>query len=76
MEDELKSILADIFDIDPGSIDAGFEQSATDMWDSLAHLRMITAVEESFGVTFSMQTIAELTSYPAILSALAEQGAK
>lgn len=74
MEDELKSILADIFDVSANSIDADFEQSAIDMWDSLAHLRMITAVEESFGVTFSMQTIAELTSYPAIVSALSEQG--
>ncbi len=35
-------------------------------WDSLGHLRLITAVEEAFGVRFQMERIPQLVS-PSLL---------
>lgn len=39
-------------------------------WDSLAHLRLLMAVEEEYGVSFSPDEIAELDSVELIREAL------
>ena len=39
-------------------------------WDSLAHLQIVLAVEDAFGVKFQTEEIPKLTSYTAIVKAL------
>ena len=39
-------------------------------WDSLAHMNMIAALEETFGVQFQDQEIIQMTSFEAVLSSL------
>ena len=39
-------------------------------WDSLAHLRLLMAVEEEYGLTFSPDEIAELDSVASISDAV------
>ncbi len=41
-------------------------------WDSLAHLSLVAAVEEEFGVRFPTERIAELDSTSAIACAIEE----
>ena len=67
MEAALKEILADIFDVHVENIDSTFTEENIELWDSLNHLRMITAIEERFNVGFAMDEIGQMTSYDAII---------
>lgn len=44
-------------------------------WDSMAHFSFLLAVEERFGVRFSVEEIAELKTLDQIQSALRKRGA-
>ncbi len=61
-ETRLRQILADVLDIDPQITD-DFSRDDESGWDSMAHLRLITAVEQAFGIKFTMREIEEIRSY-------------
>jgi acyl carrier protein len=44
-------------------------------WDSLAHFNLLLLIEETYGVRFSTQELAELKSVSQIASALSARGA-
>lgn len=44
-------------------------------WDSLASMRLMVALEESFGITFVAEEIAMLTSVQATREILRDKGA-
>lgn len=54
---KVNEIFVDVFDDD--SIVIGEETSAKDIedWDSLTHITLISAVEEEFGIKFSMKDV-------------------
>ena len=62
MEIRLREILADVLDVDPQITD-DFSRDDESGWDSMAHLRLITAVEQAFDVKFTMREIEEIRSY-------------
>jgi acyl carrier protein len=64
--ERVQLIVSDVLEIDPGELNAESQQSEIAEWDSLAHLRIVTALEQEFGVKPTMREIAELTSIPAI----------
>jgi acyl carrier protein len=63
MNPDLRDIVADILDLRPDDIDDDFGPAVTDRWDSLSHLRIVTAVEEEFGVQFSMDEIQSIDGF-------------
>ena len=67
MESVVKEILADIFDIDADDVGENFTPESVELWDSLNHLRMVTAIEDRFRVTFTMEEIGQMTSYDVIV---------
>jgi acyl carrier protein len=71
-EQRVRDVLAKVLEQDPGSIDDSTEQSHVPEWDSLRHLELVMALEHEFGVSFSMETVPELTSFVAIKRALEE----
>lgn len=70
METQLKEILENIFDVDAENIDSNFTPETVELWDSLNHLRMVTAIEERFNVRFTMEEIGQMASYDAIVRAV------
>lgn len=54
---KVNEIFVDVFDDE--SIVIGEETSAKDIedWDSLTHITLISAVEEEFGIKFSMKDV-------------------
>ena len=54
------TIAAEIFQVDPESLSSSSTPDDVERWDSLAHLRLITAVEAEYGIRLSMQQIQEL----------------
>lgn len=62
-ETRLRQILSDILDIDPEKISDDFSRDDESGWDSMAHLRLITAVEQAFGIKLTMKEIEEIRCY-------------
>jgi acyl carrier protein len=75
MNDTLARLLADVTGIDRGEITPELSRSENDRWDSLNHLRLITAVEESFSVRFTMDEIEHIDSLADIERLLTERAA-
>ena len=46
------------------------DRDAMESWDSLGHIRLVTALEEAFSVTFTLEEIESMTSVPAIAGIL------
>ncbi|MFL5844088.1 MAG: acyl carrier protein [Solirubrobacteraceae bacterium] len=42
----------------------------TEGWDSFAHIDLVLAIEESAGIEFGTEEIPEVTTVPALLSAI------
>lgn len=63
LEVRLREILSDVLDLDPEQIADDFSRDDESGWDSMAHLRLITAVEQAFGLKFTMREIEEIRSY-------------
>jgi acyl carrier protein len=62
MNERLRSLIADILDIPTDDVVPDLLRANTEQWDSLNHLRLMTAFEEEFGVRLTMQQIAEIQS--------------
>jgi acyl carrier protein len=58
--DELMDLVGDIIEVDPSKIDLRRDRDDVPGWDSLAHLRLITAFEQQYGVRLSMDQIVEI----------------
>lgn len=57
--ERIAKIISDVMEVDRDEVKP--ETTADDVvtWDSLNHLRLITAVEEDFGIRFSMSEVNE-----------------
>lgn len=67
----LGQVFREVFD-DGGLPDdiATLNRDAMESWDSLGHIRLVTALEEAFAVTFTLEEIESMTSVPAIAGIL------
>lgn len=74
MEEKVKKIMAQVFRVDAASIVETTVQKDIATWDSLAHINMIVAFEEEFGVQLQDDQIIQMISYQAILSMLKTAG--
>ncbi len=60
--DRICEIVAEVLDLPVQRIDDGLTPDGAPAWDSLTHLRLVTAIEEHFGGQFSMADIQAITS--------------
>lgn len=67
----LAQVFRDVFD--DGSLPqdiSALHRDEMESWDSLGHIRLVTALEESFAVTFTLDEIEAMTSVPTIAGIL------
>jgi acyl carrier protein len=72
LNEKLVEIVAELFDLDPAAVDDALTPEDVELWDSMNHLRLVSAVEEEFKIKLSMQEIESIHSL-AVLRALVEQ---
>jgi acyl carrier protein len=72
VNDRLTEIVAELFDLEPAAVSDTLTPEDVELWDSLNHLRLMTAVEQEFQFKLSMQEIESIRSV-AMLRALVEQ---
>ena len=74
VEGRIREVMAGILEVDPKSIVAGFGRDDAPAWDSLNHLRLVSALEEALGIRFTMREVGELYGFDAIRRKVAEHG--
>jgi len=60
VEERLKLLIAEILDLPVDDIAADMNRQRTPEWDSLNHLRLITACESEFDIALTMDEIAAI----------------
>ena len=59
----------------PRSFDVSHaENSSLRQWDSVAHLQLVVAIEDAFGIRLTPADVVDLTSYRAAVSILRRHG--
>lgn len=71
----LEELIAAVLDVDPATISDESGRATTDAWDSVAHLNVIAAVEETYDVLFSSADMRAVTTVGAIRGFLGAKGA-
>ena len=56
MYEKLSEIFSDVFD-DEITVNADTTSADIEDWDSLSHITLIAAIEEAFGMRFSMKEV-------------------
>jgi acyl carrier protein len=68
VEDRIKQVMSDVFNIDVNSINNDASTSNTESWDSLKHMNLIIALEEEFNIEFTDEEIIDSMNYALILN--------
>jgi acyl carrier protein len=71
-EQTIKQILAETLGVDASAITDTFSNADAELWDSLNTLRLVTALEQAFGIRFEMTEIVTMNSYGNIRTAVAK----
>jgi acyl carrier protein len=74
-DDKLKQVMAAVLRVRAADIGDETSPDSVEAWSSLAHLDLILAIEEEFGVTIPDEEVGDLTSYRLLRLTLDEQGA-
>jgi len=69
---EVRSIMAEVFNLPEAEIPADVSFGDFTPWDSLSHMDLLMTLEDRCGLALDAETISELTSLDAILRALPE----
>lgn len=72
---DIESVIAGALGIAAESVDDSLEFRAIPEWDSMAHLRLILALQQALGVAIDDELAIELTSVPAIRALASKEGA-
>ena len=67
---EVRQIMADTFSEDEADLPADISQATFARWTSILHMVLLVALEEQFGVTFSMDEMTSMTSLDRIVDVL------
>ena len=72
MNDQLKKVFSEVLEIRERDVSPDLSMQTAQNWDSLAQLRLVSAIESEFGVRFTMDQIGKLQNFQSFSSALAK----
>lgn len=61
--DTYNNIFVEIFEVDEKLLDENFNNQNVSQWDSVAHMNLITMLEDTFGIFFESDDIMDFESY-------------
>lgn len=73
MNEQVKKVMADILELDPGAIGESTSRDNTATWDSLGHVNLVLALEQEFDLTFDVSEIEAMISYGDIVRVLGQK---
>lgn len=72
--EKFNKIIAELFQIDEDKISDDIKYQEAEKWDSLAHLELISKLEENFNVEFNMDEIVAMETIGKIKKILSSKG--
>ena len=72
----LNDLFRDFFDDDDIELEAGTTADDIDDWDSLNHITLMSAVEEEFGIRFTMGGVSGMKNVGEMVSIIKKRGKK
>lgn len=66
MQDRVRTVMAQIFNIEIGAINDTSSPESIERWDSLRHMQLVLALEDEFGIMFADDDIPNLLTTSAI----------
>jgi acyl carrier protein len=76
MEDKIKQIFRELFKVKPEDFNDCLDVNTVAGWDSMNHLNLVIALEESFGVSLTTEEVIQMTSVKAIVEILNRRNEK
>lgn len=70
MEERIKETLSAVFNLPIEKINREVTPHTIEGWDSLTHMKMVTALEEEFDIRFEDDEIPSLVSYNIIFATI------
>ncbi len=71
IEQRVREVITRTFQLPPSAAQNELRMGDPPQWDSMGHMQVVMEVEREFGLTFPTYAIAELTSLPALVNAVA-----
>lgn len=68
--ERIRQIMSGVLEIDPDAINDRATPEDVARWDSLNHLRLISALEDAFGISFTTREASGIDSFEKIVSAV------
>ena len=71
---KIENIFREVFDDDQLQLSDSLSSETMPTWDSLAHIRLISALEDELSLTFTLEDIEAMTSAAKILDVVESKG--
>lgn len=74
MDQKLKEIMVELFEMKENAITDSLTMKDTDVWDSLKHMELIASIEDVFEVELSFDEIVAMQTFKEIKQVLSTKG--
>jgi acyl carrier protein len=74
VEEKLKSVMSSVLELPADQINESTTMESVDTWDSLRHMEIIVAIEETFSIELAADEVVDMTSFVEIRRVLAGKG--
>jgi acyl carrier protein len=65
MSEKLQQVFASALQIDPALVVDSLRYAETPAWDSVAHMSLVAAIEEAFGIMIDAEDVIDMNSFEA-----------
>lgn len=72
MEERVKKIMSDIFQVNIKEVNEYSCPDSIKKWDSLGHLNLITAIEEEFEIILNEEQITQMLNFKLVIEIISE----
>ena len=73
-EEKLRAAFAEVLGLGPGTDFESLAYRRTAVWESVAHMQLVAALESQFGVMLETDDVIDLSSFPKAREILAKYG--
>jgi acyl carrier protein len=70
---ELVEIFSTVLEIDPAKVNEALSPDNCDNWDSLRHMQLCTAIDETFGIALDMEKQIEILNFDLAVETVLEE---
>ncbi len=73
IKEEIFEIISDLFDVDRQEVTSESSPDTLSAWDSLGHMRLMAAIEERYGLTFSPEEQVDMLTVDLVVEIVGEK---